>query len=111
MTDYTASGTIATNDATLAGNPTLHFLSLPAWVVVGMSVQDVTAPSVIPTGTVVLATTMTTVTLSTNVTGSGVGNGDSIYFTAWLGASAHVTDTAVSVAIVTDKAIATAVVS
>jgi hypothetical protein len=48
-----------------------------------MSVRDATTASVIPASTTVLSTTGTTVVMSANATGGGVGNGDSITFSAF----------------------------
>jgi hypothetical protein len=82
-----AAGSATTNNTTAAGNATLHFSSTPAWIVAGMTVND-TSASVIPGGTTVLSTTGTTVVMSANATGGGVGNGDTIEFSAWPAASA-----------------------
>lgn len=81
------SGTVATNATTASGNNILHFASTPNWVVAGMLVYNSTTPSVIPAATTVLSVTSTTVTLSANVTGGGVGNGNTILFTAFSPAS------------------------
>jgi hypothetical protein len=75
-------GTGTTNATTASGNATLNFAATPAFVSVGMGISDTTAPSVIPSGTTVLSFTGTTVVMSANATGSGVGSGDSIAFTA-----------------------------
>jgi hypothetical protein len=77
------AGAATTNGTTASGNPTLHFVSTPAWITAGMSIYDVTASSVIPAGTTVLSTTGTTVTMSANATGAGVGGTDSIAFSAF----------------------------
>ena len=69
-----------TNAATASGNAILHFAAVPAGVVVGASVSDTTAGSVIPAGTYVLSKTGTTVTMSAAATGAGVGSGDTINF-------------------------------
>lgn len=82
------AGNAATNGATASGNAVLHFASTPAWVVAGMTVRDNTAGSVIPTGTTVLSVTGTTVTMSANATGGGVGSGDTINFSAFPSSSA-----------------------
>lgn len=82
------AGQVATNGTTASGNPTLNFASVPAWIVPGMTVTDLTAPSVIPAGTTVLSKTGTTVTMSANATGAGVGNGDTINFSMFPAASA-----------------------
>lgn len=86
LTAYDEAGTVSavvnatTNGTTAAGNPTLHFASVPAGVAVGAAISDVTTPSVIPAGTYVLSKTSTTVTMSQNATGGGVGATDSINF-------------------------------
>lgn len=82
------AGQGTTNGTTASGNPTLHFASTPAWIVAGMTITDVTSSSVIPAGTTVLSTTGTTVTMSANATGGGVGGTDVIQFSAWPAASA-----------------------
>jgi hypothetical protein len=76
----TETNPTATNNTTAAGNPTLHFAATPAWVVAGMSVADLTTPTSIPASTIVLSTTGTTVVMSNNAAGAGVGNGDNIVF-------------------------------
>lgn len=81
-------GTGTTNNTTASGNATLHFASTPAWLTAGMTVRDATSSSVIPAGTTVLSTTGTTVVMSANATGGGVGNGDTIVFSAFSAASA-----------------------
>jgi hypothetical protein len=80
-------GSATTNNTTAAGstpgtNDTLHFSSVPAYVALGMVVTDTTAPTVIPGNSKVIAFTGTTVQLSNYVTGAGIGNGDTIVFTA-----------------------------
>lgn len=82
------AGSSTTNNTTASGNATLHFASTPAWIVAGMTVTDTTAPSVIPAGTMVLSTTGTTVVMSANATGGGVGSGDTLQFSAFPAASA-----------------------
>lgn len=82
------AGSATTNGTTASGNATLHFASVPAWIVPGMTITDLTAPSVIQTGTTVLSVTGTTVVMSANATGGGVGGTDSIQFSAWPAASA-----------------------
>lgn len=102
------AGTAATNNTTASGNATLHFASTPTWIVAGMTVRDITAPSVISAGTTVLSTTGTTVVMSANATGAGVGNGDTIGFSAWPAASASSgTEPAVTPATLTNGAIVT----
>lgn len=77
------AGNATTNGTTASGNAVLHFASVPAWVVVGMLVSDTTTPSVIPAATTVLSVTGTTVTMSANATGGGVGGTDVINFSAF----------------------------
>jgi hypothetical protein len=76
---------VATNNATAAGNNTLHFPATPSTVVAGELVVDITTPSAIPAGTTVSSTTGTTVVMSANAAGSGVGNGDYIAFSVSIG--------------------------
>lgn len=82
------AGAATTNGTTASGNATLHFASTPTWIVAGMSVRDATTPSVIPANTTVLSTTGTTVVMSANATGGGVGGTDSIVFSAFAPAAA-----------------------
>ena len=82
------AGSATTNNTTASGNATLHFASTPAWIVAGMTVTDTTSSSVIPAATTVLSVTGTTVVMSANATGGGVGNGDTINFSAFPAASA-----------------------
>lgn len=70
--------TANTNAITAAGSPVLNFASVSAGIVKGMLVTS--TGSVIPTGAYVLSTTATTVTISANVTGAGVTNGQTISF-------------------------------
>lgn len=82
------AGAVSTNGTTASGNPTLNFAAVPAWVTVGMYVYDLTAPTVIPAATTVISKTGTTVVMSANATGAGVGSGDSIVFSAFAPATA-----------------------
>ena len=75
-----ATATLATNAATAAGSNILNFAATTG-VVVGMTISDTTAPTVIPAGATVTAVTPTTVTMSAAATGAGVGIGNSIVFT------------------------------
>lgn len=75
-------GTEVTNATTASGNPILHFAATPSFVAVGMLVTDETTGSVIPDGTKVLSFDGTSVTMDQNATGAGVGNGDTIRFSA-----------------------------
>ena len=70
----------ATSKATAAGSKVLNFASVPASIVAGVPIGDLTNPSAIPSGTTVSSATATTVTMSNAATGSGVANGDSITF-------------------------------
>jgi hypothetical protein len=92
-----ASGSGSTNATTAAGNNVLHFASVPATVQFGVTITDSTT-SVIPSGTTVIAVGPTTVTLSANVTGLGVGNGDTIAWSlAAFPVGATITDSTASV--------------
>jgi len=71
------AGSGTTNAITAAGNNILHFASTPVTIYVGAAINDTTT-SVIPANTTVTAISQTTVTLSANVTGGGVGSGDTI---------------------------------
>lgn len=93
-------GSAVTNGTTASGNNTLHFASTPAWIVAGMAIYDVTAPSVV-TGLTVLSTTGTTVVMSGNASGAGVGNGDTISFSAFAPSSGTGPSTTTNGAIVT----------
>lgn len=94
-------GSDTTSAATASGTNTLTFSAVPSWVVTGMTVNDATAPTVIPSGTTVTSKTSTTVTLSANVTGAGVGNGDTITFSAFAASAGQGPATATSSASVT----------
>jgi hypothetical protein len=76
----TATNPTATNAITAAGSNTLHFAATPSWVVANMAAADITTAGVIPPGAYVVSTTGTTVVLSCNVVGAGVGSGDNIVF-------------------------------
>ena len=52
----------------------------PGTIVPGMVIVDRTAAAAIPAGTTVVSTTATTVVMSQNATGAGVGTGDVIQF-------------------------------
>lgn len=78
MTHIQTNSTV-TNGVTAAGNNVLNFAAVPTGLTFGSLVDDDTA-AVIPNSTTVVSFTATTVTLSANVTGGGVGNGDSIRF-------------------------------
>lgn len=76
------TNTLTTNNTTAAGNATLHIASVPAWVVAGMQIVDLTTPVSIPANTTVVSTTVNTIVMSNNAAGAGVGNGDSIVITS-----------------------------
>ena len=78
----TETNPTATNNTTASGNATLHFASTPSWIVAGMVVFDITTPSAIPANTTVLSTTGSTVVMTNNAAGAGVGNGDNIVFSS-----------------------------
>lgn len=79
--DNGGNNTITTNATTTSG-AVLHFVSGGTAAVAGMVAYDTTHTTIIPVGTTVLSSTATTVTLSANVTGGGVSNGDVIKFFA-----------------------------
>ena len=95
------AGSAATNNTTASGNATLHFASTPSWIAAGMSVTDLTSGSVIPAATTVLSVTGTTVVMSANATGGGVGNGDTIIFSAFTPATGSAPSTITNNSIVT----------
>jgi hypothetical protein len=72
---------LTTSAATTVGNNTLTFSAVPASVFAGMPIVDLTVGSAIPSGTTVQSTTATTVVMSGNAAGAGVGSGDAIQFT------------------------------
>lgn len=77
--------TLNTNNTTASGNATLHFASVPSTVKAGQYIIDISCfASCVPVGTTVLSTTATTVVMSANATGSGVGNGDQFTFGGFL---------------------------
>jgi hypothetical protein len=76
--------TAATSATSAAGSSVLTFTAVPAWVTVGMSVFDTTAPGIIPLGTVVVSKTSTTVTVSNPFATGGVGSADVILFNAMM---------------------------
>lgn len=81
-------GTLTTNGTTASGNNTLHFASVPSWIVAGMTIRDSTTSASISAGTTVVSTTSTTVVMSANAAGAGVGGTDVITFSAFPAASA-----------------------
>ena len=72
--------TLTTNGTTAAANATLHFAAVPATIAPGMVITDLTVGADIPGGATVVSKTATTVVMSQNAAGAGVGNGDSIQF-------------------------------
>jgi hypothetical protein len=74
----TETNPFATNNTTAAGNATLHFVATPAWVIANMVVFDLTTPASIPASTLVLSTTGSTIVMTNNAAGAGVGSGDNI---------------------------------
>lgn len=77
----TLTKSFTTNATTAAGNPTVHIASVPGWVCPNLAITDTTA-AVIPASTTILSTTGSTIVLSANATGGGVGNGDTIVVAA-----------------------------
>ncbi len=69
-----------TNALTPNGSSSLFFAAVPAAIVVGMTVINLTDPTVIPAGTTVTSKTATNVGLSAAVTGAGVPAGELIRF-------------------------------
>lgn len=72
-----------TNAATGTASGLLHFAALPATVKPGMFVYDLSDPTgtIIPAGTFVVSIVGNDVNISVGVTGVGVANGATIYFT------------------------------
>jgi hypothetical protein len=81
------AGSAATNSGTLTSSATLHFSSTPSWIVAGMYIYDTSTSGAITLGTTVLSTTGTTVVMSANATGAGVGSSDTIVFSAFASAT------------------------
>jgi hypothetical protein len=73
------AGTLVTNAATATSSPTIGAASVPAWIVAGMAVYDVTTGA--PVGTVA-STTSTTVTLTANAS-NAVASGNTLSFSAF----------------------------
>jgi hypothetical protein len=94
------AGSVATNGTTASGNPTLNFASVPAWITIGMNIYDTTGAGRIPAATV-LSKTSTTVVMSANATGSGVGSGDNIVFSAFGAATGSAPSSSVNTAVIT----------
>lgn len=69
-----------TNGTTATTSNVLHFASTPAGVVAGQGIVDTSTGTAIAAGTTVVSSTATTVTMSANAAGSGVGGTDGITF-------------------------------
>jgi len=69
-----------TNGTTSTSSNVLHFAATPANVVKGQGIIDTTTGASIAAGTTVVSTTATTVTMSANAAGAGVGGTDGITF-------------------------------
>jgi hypothetical protein len=89
------AGALTTNGTTAAGSPVLNFASVPTWIrgplgtgVVGMQIRDATSAAVIPANTTLVSATATTVTMSNNAAGAGVGGTDVITFSCFAPATA-----------------------
>lgn len=90
-----AAGQLA---AASAATTVITFSATPAWVVAGMSVNDVTTPANVPANTTVISVTATTVTCNNTV--SGVGT-DTIRFSAFTPASASAPSSVTTGSIIT----------
>ena len=77
--------TAATSASSAAGTNVLTFTAVPSWLTPGMQVADPTTSGAIPSNTTVLYFSSTAVFLSKNITGAGVGSGDTISFTTYYG--------------------------
>lgn len=73
-------GNLVTTAGTLTSSAVLTFASVPSAIVVGQTISDSTTSSAITPGTTVLSKTSTTVTMSANAVGPGVGSGNTIAF-------------------------------
>lgn len=75
------TSTAVTNATTASGNASLHFASAPAGALQGYMIYDQTTPAAIPAGTYVTsASPGTTITMSANAAGPGVGAADTLVF-------------------------------
>lgn len=88
-------GVLTTNATTSTSSAVLHFASVPSWItgplttgVVGMQIRDITTPGAIASNTTLVSATSTSVTMSNNATGSGVGSSDIISFSVFAPATA-----------------------
>ena len=77
--------TATTSASSAAGTNVLTFTAVPSWLTPGMQVADPTTSGAIPFNTTVLYFSSTAVFLSKNITGAGVGSGDTINFTTYYG--------------------------
>lgn len=68
-----------TSGATAAGDPTLHFSSVPASISPGMTIADLSSAGAIASGTTVTSTTAATVVMSQNAA-AAVSAGDALQF-------------------------------
>jgi len=75
---FQSAQSLTTSAATANTSATLTFGAVPATIVPGMAVTDLTSGAVIPPGTFVNSTTATTVVMNQNAAGAGVGSGDTI---------------------------------
>ena len=76
------AGTATTNNTTSSSSNVLHFASVPAWLVTGMYIRDVTTPSAITVGTYISTTGSGVVNMSANAAAT-VGGTDVIVFSAF----------------------------
>jgi hypothetical protein len=96
------AGSATTSGSTASGNATLHFSSgTPSWITAGMTINDATTAAAISAGTTVSSTTGTTVVMSANAAGSGVGSGDTITFSAFAAGTGTGPSTATNGSIIT----------
>jgi hypothetical protein len=75
------TGQVTTATVSPSGTSVLYFSSTPSWVAIGQTVTDITYPAAIVGTITVTAIGSTTVNLSSNISGAGVGKGDTIGFT------------------------------
>jgi hypothetical protein len=69
-----------TNGTTSTSSNVLHFAATPSGVAAGQDIVDTSTGSAIAAGTTVVSFTATTVTMSANAAGGGVGGTDGITF-------------------------------
>lgn len=77
--------TVTTTTSSAAGTNTITVSSVPSIVTTsgGFSVVDTSRPAVIPSGTTITNIAGNVLTLSNNITGNGVANGDTIVFSPY----------------------------